>query len=176
MEPNDLREAVQEPVILFREGHTNVEYVIDMPAGEVTGLFDRRLISQAVTNLVKNATEAVETAAESAPADWKGQVETRLLLGDGRASIEVIDNGIGLPKHNRSRLLEPYVATRATRAPASGWRSSEDRGAARRRPRARGCPARARPQPRRPGADHAAAATRQGAAEGQGRGGLMPVP
>ena len=120
MEPNDLREAVQEPVILFREGHTNVEYVIDMPAGEVTGLFDRRLISQAVTNLVKNATEAVETAAESAPADWKGQVETRLLLGDGRASIEVIDNGIGLPKHNRSRLLEPYVTNKGHKGTGLG--------------------------------------------------------
>ena len=26
--------------------------------------------------------------------------------------IDVIDNGIGLPKENRSRLLEPYVTTR----------------------------------------------------------------
>jgi two-component system nitrogen regulation sensor histidine kinase NtrY len=30
-----------------------------------------------------------------------------------RVAIEVIDNGIGLPKQNRARLLEPYVTTRS---------------------------------------------------------------
>ncbi len=120
MEPNDLREAVQEPVILFREGHPAVEYVLDLPPGKVSGLFDRRLISQAVTNLVKNATEAVESAAEAAEAGWRGKVETRLVIAERRAAIEVIDNGIGLPKQNRARLLEPYVTNKGHKGTGLG--------------------------------------------------------
>jgi two-component system, NtrC family, nitrogen regulation sensor histidine kinase NtrY len=120
MEPNDLREAVQEPVILFREGHSAINYILDLPAGRVKGLFDRRLISQAVTNLVKNATESVESAAEGAEPGWKGCVETRLIIRDGSASIEVIDNGIGLPKQNRARLLEPYVTNKGHKGTGLG--------------------------------------------------------
>lgn len=120
METNDLREALQEPVILFREAHTNVSYILDIPVQPLKGLFDRRLISQAITNLVKNATEAVESAAEGAEPGWKGQVETRLKLTEDRAEIEVIDNGIGLPKQNRARLLEPYVTNKGHKGTGLG--------------------------------------------------------
>ena len=120
MEASDLREAVQEPVILFREAHTNVAYKIELPEARVTSLFDRRLISQAVTNLVKNATEAVESAADQAEPGWKGMVETRLVVQGDRVSIEVIDNGIGLPKQNRARLLEPYVTNKGHKGTGLG--------------------------------------------------------
>jgi two-component system nitrogen regulation sensor histidine kinase NtrY len=86
------------------------------------GSFDRRLISQAVTNLVKNATEAVEQAAEQCASEpgWKGMVETRLSVEGGRATIEVIDNGPGFPKQNRMRLLEPYVTTKGHKGTGLG--------------------------------------------------------
>ena len=66
MEQADLREAVQEPVILFRESPRR-RRLQDSSCRQkpVKGMFDRRLITQAVTNLVKNATEAVETYAET---------------------------------------------------------------------------------------------------------------
>jgi two-component system nitrogen regulation sensor histidine kinase NtrY len=124
MEPGDLRDAVQEPVILFREGHPQVKFVLAMPEQPLPALFDRRLITQAVTNLVKNATEAVETAAASADvksnAAWKPNVETRLVVTADRFEIEVIDNGLGLPKQNRSRLLEPYVTTKGHKGTGLG--------------------------------------------------------
>ncbi len=120
MESNDLREAVQEPVILFREAHTSVAYRLELPDSRIASLFDRRLISQAVTNLVKNATEAVESAAETAEPGWQGRVETRLVIVGDRASIEVIDNGIGLPKQNRARLLEPYVTNKGYKGTGLG--------------------------------------------------------
>ena len=120
MEPNDLKEAVQEPVILFREAHGSVDFVLDLPETRFMALFDRRLISQAVTNLVKNATEAVESAAEGAEPGYKGSVETRLVVNDGNAVIEVIDNGIGLPKQNRQRLMEPYVTNKGHKGTGLG--------------------------------------------------------
>jgi len=115
METGDLRSTVHEPLVLFRESHPAITFELDMPSGPVPGLADRRLLTQAVTNLVKNATEAIDGLAQSAekPADYHGAIEVRLLREHDRAVIEVVDNGIGLPKQNRARLLEPYVTTRA---------------------------------------------------------------
>ncbi len=120
MELNDLREALQEPVILFREAHPKVDFKLDIPVLPTNALFDRRLISQAVTNLVKNATEAVESAADGAVDGWQGQVEARLKISGRHAMIEVIDNGVGLPKQNRARLLEPYVTNKGNKGTGLG--------------------------------------------------------
>jgi two-component system nitrogen regulation sensor histidine kinase NtrY len=117
-----MREAVQEPVVLFREGHPGVAYTLSMPDAPVSAAFDRRLITQAVTNLVKNATEAVESAPE-APGrgnGWKPRVDVRLAPKGEEITIEVEDNGVGLPKQNRSRLLEPYVTTKGSKGTGLG--------------------------------------------------------
>lgn len=120
MEPADLREAVQEPVILFREAHPAVDYRINLPEAPVPGMFDRRLITQAVTNLVKNATEAVETYAETAGAGFKGRVGLTLEIKPEHMEVRVRDNGTGLPKQNRTRLLEPYVTTKGHKGTGLG--------------------------------------------------------
>jgi two-component system, NtrC family, nitrogen regulation sensor histidine kinase NtrY len=110
---------VQESVILFREGHPDVGYDLVMPDEPVESYFDRRLITQAVTNLVKNATEAVESAVQAGQTE-RGRVETILRVLPERLEIDVIDNGIGLPKQNRSRLLEPYVTTKGSKGTGLG--------------------------------------------------------
>jgi two-component system nitrogen regulation sensor histidine kinase NtrY len=72
--------------------------------------FDRRLISQALTNIIKNATEAI---AAVPPEELKrGRIRVSAKRDGGEITIDVIDNGTGLPKENRNRLLEPYVTTR----------------------------------------------------------------
>jgi two-component system nitrogen regulation sensor histidine kinase NtrY len=83
---------------------------------------DRRLISQAVINLVKNGQEAIQSYAESPnrDPDWKGRIETIVRRNGDRADIEIIDNGAGLPKHNRTRLLEPYVTTKGNKGTGLG--------------------------------------------------------
>ena len=115
MADQDLRLAVQEPAILFREGNKDIGFKMEIPDHPVRARFDQRLISQAVTNLIKNATEAIEGfgEAQGRPANYQGDIEVRLLPASDRVAIEVIDNGIGLPKQNRAKLLEPYVTTRA---------------------------------------------------------------
>jgi two-component system nitrogen regulation sensor histidine kinase NtrY len=123
MGSHDLRHAVQEPVVLFREGHAEIKYELRIPDKPLLMSFDRRLITRAVTNLVKNASEAVETAREAAlkeDPNWKGSVETIVTPQSDRVTIEVIDNGIGLPKQNRARLLEPYVTTKGHKGTGLG--------------------------------------------------------
>jgi two-component system, NtrC family, nitrogen regulation sensor histidine kinase NtrY len=115
MMEQDIRIAIQEPAILFRESNKDIDFKIVIPNTPVRARFDVRLVSQAVTNLVKNATEAIEGfgEAQGRPEGYRGEIEVRLVPSADRVAIEVIDNGVGLPKQNRARLLEPYVTTRA---------------------------------------------------------------
>ena len=112
IEPHEIGEVVREAVFLFQMSHPQIEFDFKKPEQAVMTLCDRRLISQAVTNLVKNASEAIEARAEQEGGDFKGKIEVKVSQKDERFSIEVIDNGCGLPKENRSRLVEPYMTTR----------------------------------------------------------------
>lgn len=113
-EEHNLAEVVREAVILFQMSHPEIKYVIEAPREPAVALCDRRLITQAVTNLVKNAGEAIAAAEQSGARGpgYKGRITARLRALEGRFAIEVTDNGVGLPKENRHRLVEPYVTTR----------------------------------------------------------------
>ncbi len=119
MEQSDLRDAVLESVILFRESNPSLTFELKMPETPILASFDRRLITQAVTNLVKNATEAVDSAGQNGRTH-RGRVETIVRVLPDRFEIDVIDNGIGLPKQNRSKLLEPYVTTKGHKGTGLG--------------------------------------------------------
>ncbi|MFK8251231.1 sensor histidine kinase NtrY-like [Ancylobacter terrae] len=110
-ELQDAAETVRQVVFMMRVGHPELVIEADVPDDPVMAKFDRRLISQALTNIVKNATEAI-----SALPDEERDPQPRIavtLREDGRfVTIDVIDNGKGLPSENRARLLEPYVTTR----------------------------------------------------------------
>jgi two-component system, NtrC family, nitrogen regulation sensor histidine kinase NtrY len=114
MELHDIREIVREAVFLFQVSRPEISFELDLPEKPAIMLSDRRLLSQAVTNLVKNASEAIDTALEAEPdrAD-KGHVIAKVRSKGDRLQFTVIDNGCGLPKENRQRLVEPYMTTRA---------------------------------------------------------------
>ena len=118
----DLRDAVLDSVVLFREAHPKLDYKLELPDEKVFASIDRRLITQAVTNLIKNATESVESVALSGerPADWQGRIVTRVHTSGHLVYVDVIDNGQGLPKQQRARLLEPYVTTKGHKGTGLG--------------------------------------------------------
>ncbi len=106
----DVADTVRQVVFLMRVGHPDIDFAVELPAEAMPARFDRRLISQALTNIIKNATEAIVAVP---PAELgKGRITVSAKLEGKEAVIDVIDNGIGLPKENRARLLEPYVTTR----------------------------------------------------------------
>jgi two-component system nitrogen regulation sensor histidine kinase NtrY len=113
MELNDVRDIVREAVFLFQVSRPEISFELDQPDKPVSTLSDRRLLTQAVTNLVKNASEAIDTALEAEPARTdKGHILAKVRTKSDRLQITVIDNGCGLPKENRHRLVEPYMTTR----------------------------------------------------------------
>jgi two-component system nitrogen regulation sensor histidine kinase NtrY len=112
IEDHDLNELVKEAVILFQMSNSDIAYVMDIPKTPITVQCDRRLVTQAVTNLVKNAGEAI-ASAQANGVRRQPRIAVSVRDEGYRALIEVVDNGCGLPKENRHRLIEPYVTTRA---------------------------------------------------------------
>jgi two-component system, NtrC family, nitrogen regulation sensor histidine kinase NtrY len=74
---------------------------------------DERLMAQAITNVVKNASEAIQARRQQTGEPKEGRVLLRLSDIKDVVILEIIDNGIGFPAKDRARLVEPYVTTRA---------------------------------------------------------------
>jgi two-component system nitrogen regulation sensor histidine kinase NtrY len=109
---SDLTRLVKDAVTLQQQqlGKTLRWTVPDAPTPV---LVDQTMIGQALTNLIKNAGEAIESLEESgAPEGFVPEVRVSMATKGSRVVVRISDNGIGLPA-DRGRLFEPYVTTRA---------------------------------------------------------------
>jgi two-component system nitrogen regulation sensor histidine kinase NtrY len=106
----DVADTVRQVVFLQRVGNEDIDIDLDLGEDPMPAQFDRRLISQGLTNIIKNATEAI--SAMPAAERGRGHIRVTAVRDGDFVVVDVIDNGIGLPKENRNRLLEPYVTTR----------------------------------------------------------------
>jgi two-component system, NtrC family, nitrogen regulation sensor histidine kinase NtrY len=112
----DLAALLRDAVLLQQSGQPDVAFTLSVPEGVIPAEVDATMISQALTNLIKNAGEATEVLAErGAPEGWSPQIHVSLEVVETErlpeAVIRIADNGIGLPE-DRARLFEPYVTTR----------------------------------------------------------------
>jgi two-component system, NtrC family, nitrogen regulation sensor histidine kinase NtrY len=114
IEGEDVVDTVRQAVFLMKVGHPDLDIEVELKEDPLKAQFDRRLISQALTNIIKNATEAIEAVPpdELGKDNGRGRIDVIAARENQDIVIDVIDNGIGLPKVARSRLLEPYVTTR----------------------------------------------------------------
>jgi two-component system nitrogen regulation sensor histidine kinase NtrY len=105
----DLSDTVRQAVFLESVRLPEISIQTELPEMPIYAYFDSRLISQSLTNLIKNAVEAFETVDIS---DFKPAILVQGQIEGNHARIAVSDNGKGWPKENRQRLLEPYMTTR----------------------------------------------------------------
>jgi len=103
-----LIDIARQALFLHEVAHPAIKFALDAPDAAPL-VCDRRQIGQALTNIVKNAVEAVEAREEGAPA---GDIAMTLSDADRTLTLTVADNGIGLPVE-RDRIVEPYMTTRA---------------------------------------------------------------
>ncbi|UWR09699.1 sensor histidine kinase NtrY-like [Sulfitobacter mediterraneus] len=109
----NLTQLVRDAVFLQQAGQPEVKIVSDLPDAPVVAEIDATMISQALTNLIKNAGEAIETLTKKGTQDdLIPRIEVTLTQTDNSARLTIADNGIGLPE-DRARLFEPYVTTRS---------------------------------------------------------------
>jgi two-component system nitrogen regulation sensor histidine kinase NtrY len=111
MEPGDLSAIAQETAFAQRIAFPDVRFEVTGAEKPRVVLCDSRLIAQALTNLTKNAAEAIGARREKDGEPKDALVLMKLSDAGASVAIEVIDNGIGFPPE-RARLVEPYVTTR----------------------------------------------------------------
>lgn len=108
----DLALLVREATLLQDSGQPDVNFETDFSNDILLADVDATMISQALTNLMKNAGEAIEGRLEKrGMEDNPPTIRVSTALDGDAAVIRIADNGIGLPA-DRSRLFEPYVTTR----------------------------------------------------------------
>jgi two-component system nitrogen regulation sensor histidine kinase NtrY len=108
----DVHEIARQALFLHEVAHPAITFTLDPPHGDFRMVCDRRQIAQALTNVVKNAVEAIEGRRNRGEHSIAGdRVELKLRREDTHLVIDVLDTGIGLPE-DRERLTEPYMTTR----------------------------------------------------------------
>ena len=114
IQTEDIANIVEQAVFLQRNAHHRIEFVISAPAERPMVPCDARLVSQALTNLLQNAVDAIAGAHEGTGGRKpKGRIDVGLAVDDQSTIVTVEDNGPGLPGEDRDRLTEPYVTTRS---------------------------------------------------------------
>jgi two-component system, NtrC family, nitrogen regulation sensor histidine kinase NtrY len=108
----NVHDIARAALFLHEVAHPGVSFSIDPRHGDIRMVCDRRQLSQALTNVVKNAVEAIEARRSRGEVSPEGdRVDLRLGRKDEQLVIDVTDTGIGLPEE-RERLTEPYMTTR----------------------------------------------------------------
>lgn len=112
MATGDITRTVREAVFTQRVANPGVTFEVEAAEAVPAAIYDERLMSQALINMIKNAVEAIEAVPGFESGEHAGRILTR--VGTDRQSIviDILDNGKGLPAENRQQLLEPYMTTR----------------------------------------------------------------
>ncbi len=106
-----LVDIARQALFLHEVAHPNIIFTLNVPAAPPLMICDRRQMGQALTNIVKNAVEAIAQLPDGDKAE--GSISITISVSpDGPISIEIADSGVGLPAE-RDRLVEPYMTTRA---------------------------------------------------------------
>ncbi len=109
--PEDAVDLVRQALFLQEVGHPEIDYRFAAPDDVPRIECDRHQFGQAMTNVLKNAAEAIDAKRREAEADFRGRIEVEVDTDDRYLTVCVTDNGIGLPQEG-IRIMEPYVTTR----------------------------------------------------------------
>ena len=108
--PEDLGVVARDALVLQCNAHTDITYETRIPESPAIAPCDRRLIGQALTNLLQNAADAVSMRERPEGEEQGGHILLAVESGDDSLRLVVEDDGVGLPQgEERERLAEPYV-------------------------------------------------------------------
>jgi two-component system nitrogen regulation sensor histidine kinase NtrY len=111
--PEDIGRVVRESLVLQRNAHPEIAWHTEIPERGPIARCDRRLLGQALTNLLQNAADAIAMRPpECSPGPGRIEVTVTEQVGAAQAGevvITIADDGLGLPEQDRGRLTEPYV-------------------------------------------------------------------
>ncbi|MBB3658631.1 two-component system nitrogen regulation sensor histidine kinase NtrY [Rhizobium sp. BK650] len=111
-EQSDLRAILHDAIFLREMGNNHIAFQQELGEERLEGAFDSRMLGQAFGNLIKNAVEAIEAVPSEEREARKILVRASLDEARDRFTVDIIDNGKGLPIENRHSILEPYMTMR----------------------------------------------------------------
>ena len=110
--PENALDLVRQSIFLQEVARPDIRFVFDAQDNvPFTIACDRHQFGQVMTNVLKNAVEAIDARGVDAEPDYRGKIALEISGDAHMFTISVRDNGIGLPK-DRERIIEPYVTTR----------------------------------------------------------------
>ena len=108
----NVHEIARQALFLHEVAHPAITFSLEPQTGDFRMVCDRRQLAQALTNIVKNAVEAIESRRNRGEHSLAGdRVDLKLREDRAQLVIDLFDTGIGLPQ-DRERLTEPYMTTR----------------------------------------------------------------
>ena len=109
---HDLTKILNDAVLLQEVAMPQIALITEISAENIWIDVDQAMMSQALMNLIKNASEAIDTYIEKfGNASYEPEIFMTLNSQDNLVILQIMDNGIGLPP-DRGHLFEPYVTTR----------------------------------------------------------------
>jgi two-component system nitrogen regulation sensor histidine kinase NtrY len=103
--PNDLNEIINSSLILFKEAHRDISFHFfpdpKLPIFKV----DRDQMKRVFINILDNAVAAVDGGGVI-------EVEVKYDASLQMVTLEVRDNGCGVPDEDKPKLFEPYFSTK----------------------------------------------------------------
>jgi two-component system, NtrC family, nitrogen regulation sensor histidine kinase NtrY len=106
IKPEEIGSVVRDALMLQQHARPEISFTADIPPGGFRVPCDRRLIGQAITNLLQNAADAIQMRPGA------GHIDIVVKRVDQTVHISVSDDGVGLPEEERGELTEPYVTTK----------------------------------------------------------------
>ncbi|MCK4509704.1 MAG: HAMP domain-containing protein [Desulfuromonadales bacterium] len=102
---NNLNDVLNEALVLFQEGHKEIDFQLQIDSSLPAFSLDREQIKRAIINLLDNAVAAV---------NGSGQIVLKTSFNKDLkiATLKVSDNGCGIPAEDKPRLFEPYFSTK----------------------------------------------------------------
>ena len=108
----NVHDIARQALFLHEVAHPEIKFALDPAEGDIPMVCDRRQLGQALTNVVKNGVEAIESRRARGEHHLGGdRVELRIRREGEQLVIDITDTGVGLPE-DRERLTEPYMTTR----------------------------------------------------------------
>jgi two-component system nitrogen regulation sensor histidine kinase NtrY len=108
----NVHEIARQALFLHEVAHPGISFSLTPPEGPFEMVSDRRQLGQALSNVVKNAVEAIEARRSRGEHHLAGdRVDLKIHEEGDQLVIDVMDTGVGLPE-DRERLTEPYMTTR----------------------------------------------------------------
>ena len=108
--PGDLNPLAEETVATFRDANPGVDFALALTPALPQIAIDRDALKRALVNLLENAVNAA-VGANPNGARPRIDVSTALDAQSGVVTLEVSDNGPGIPPALRTRIFEPYFST-----------------------------------------------------------------